>query len=314
MHRGGTSVVAHLIGRLGATLPMDPNPAASDNPEGYWEPAGIVTLHDRMLFAADSAWLDTRPLHLDGLGEEERRGFESEIREALGVSFGPSSCFVLKDPRICRMVPFYRSILAEAQINPRIVIALREPPEVAASLFARNQISPDYAGLLWARHLIDAERETRDLPRTVVHYNEIQRDWRGAAQRIVDVVGSGLERAELPEAMPIIRTALQHHSGASYSMFSAPLADLLRQLHDALSAMNVTAPSVTAATLDRLASDVVRASVVLADVLTVEFCFQRLTSPYDTVAAPDPLIERRNLAAALGHLHEQRWADPSSRR
>ena len=48
MHRSFTSVLTKLIGDLGATLPADPNPAAPDNPEGYWEPASIVQLNDRL--------------------------------------------------------------------------------------------------------------------------------------------------------------------------------------------------------------------------------------------------------------------------
>ena len=314
MHRGGTSVATHLIARLGATLPADPRPPASDNPEGSGEPAGLVRLHDQLLFAADSAWHDSRPLNLDTLSAEARRAFADQLRDALVTSFGASPCFVLKDPRLCRMVPFYRRLLAEMAVQPKVILALREPAEVAASLEARHQLSADYAGFLWARHHLEAERETRDLPRVAVHYDEIMGDWRAPAGRIAELLRAELAGAALPEAMPHLQPGLRHHTTRTYGMFGEPLAELLRELHHTLARLDVTPPSVTATTLDRLSHDLSRASGMLEDALTVERCFQRLTTPHEPATAPDPLLERKQLSAALGRVHKRRWAEAPGRR
>lgn len=322
MHRSGTSVLAQLLARLGAAPPRDPNPPAPDNPEGYWEPAGVVRLHDRMLSAADSAWLDTRPLDLGELGEERLRGFAGQLRAALADSFGDAPCFVLKDPRICRMVPFHRDVLAGMGIAVKVVMALREPADVAASLFARNQISPDYAGFLWARHLLEAERHTRDLPRIVVPYGALVDDWRATAQRIAGFLAPELPPADLDQVPSPVRADLRHHRFGAYTPFSGPLAELLGELHAALERLPAgdagDGPEDGAdggvGRFDRLAERLSAVSARFADLLAAEFCFQRLTSPYDTVMPADPRRERQTLAEALGRLHRLQWRADAERR
>jgi hypothetical protein len=261
-----------------------------------------------MLFAADSAWLDTRPLDLAARGRERLLGFDGQLRAALDASFGTTDDFVLKDPRICRMIPFYRNLLGGMGIAVKVVIALRQPADVAASLFTRNQISPDYTGFLWARHLLEAERETRDLPRIVVPYEALIDDWRAMAHRLQGFIGAGSAPVDPGRLDSPVRRDLHHHRFNSYEAFSGPLGELLRDLHDALSAHGTGNAADTRFSFDQMAERLSTASAAFADELTAEFCFQRLTSPYDMVAAPDPLRERRTLAEALGRLHRSRWS------
>src|SRR5438552_705120 len=74
---------------------------------------------------------------------------------------------VLKDPRICRFVPFWLDVLGEIGAQPRIVIPVRSPLDVAESLKLRNGFSSSKSLLLWLRHTLDAEAETRKLSRSI---------------------------------------------------------------------------------------------------------------------------------------------------
>ena len=56
----------------------------------------------------------------------------------LRSDFGDSRLFVLKDPRMCRLVPFWRSVLNEFGAARCFIIPVRHPLEVAASLKARH--------------------------------------------------------------------------------------------------------------------------------------------------------------------------------
>lgn len=309
MHRSGTSVLTDLLARLGAAAPNDPNPPAPDNPRGYWEPAGLVRLHDLMLFAADSAWLDTRPLDLAGMGQDRLQDFSRQIEAALDASFGTAACFALKDPRICRFVPFYRDLFARKGIDLKVVLAVRAPIGAAASLFARNQISHDYTGILWAHHLLEAERHTRDLPRIVVAYEALMSDWQAVARRLggfLAIEGRAVDTE--PVASPV-DPDLHHHRATGYDAFDPPLGALLGALHATLESLSRESPlqdGADASRLDGLARQLAAITERQADLLTIEFCFQRLTSPYDTVGAPDPLRERQTLATSLERLRRAR--------
>jgi hypothetical protein len=61
-----------------------------------------------------------------------------------------------------------------------VVIPLRHPDAVAASLVARDGLLAGESYLLWLRHLLDAEQATRDLPRVFVVYDDLLADWRAA--------------------------------------------------------------------------------------------------------------------------------------
>ncbi len=299
MHRSGTSALARFIGQVGAALPREPNPASDDNPEGYWEPAAVVSLNDRLLQAVGSSWIDLRPLDLQNRDAAAREDFEAQLSAAIRYNFADASRFVLKDPRICRMVPLYRDLLRRAGTETRVVLVLRAPGEVARSLAVRNQISPAYAGLLWASHLIEAERSTRDLPRLVIAFDDALRDWRSTAERLRGLLGVAEAAADEAELAASLRPELRHHVGADAVGFDPDVAAALDALHAAL--LGLCGDDTTAAhrRIDAAAEAVHGLVAAMRDVLAAEFCFQRLTSAYDTATPLDPMVERQAFVAAM---------------
>src|SRR3546814_14850657 len=83
---------------------------------------------------------------------------------------------LLKDPRICRFLPFWLDACESFGIEPLVVFAWRDPFQVAHSLRNRNQFSRDKGLLLWLRHVLDAERDSRRLPRCFVRYEPLLSD------------------------------------------------------------------------------------------------------------------------------------------
>src|SRR5262249_26400921 len=178
MHRSGTSAVARVLNLLGADLPNNLLPPAADNPRGFWESQELMTLHDELVAAAGSSWDDWTRLAPDGLATEIVGRFRARLLALLEANFGAARLFVIKDPRMCRMVPLWRSVLEEFGATVRIVIPVRNPLEVAASLASRNALSTAWSLLIWLRHVLDAERETRDLPRSVIRFGDLLHDHR----------------------------------------------------------------------------------------------------------------------------------------
>ena len=126
--------------------------AGPTNEAGHWEPKLLVELHDEMLDEIGSSWRDWRSLDISMLTAERRNYYKNRIADLLSEEFGNSKFFVLKDPRICRFVPFYREIFQTLQIEIRAVLIVRAPIEVAASLAKRNGLSEGASQLLWLRH------------------------------------------------------------------------------------------------------------------------------------------------------------------
>ena len=176
MHRSGTSALTRVLALHGLALPnrlMDPKP---ENPRGFWEAPEIAAFNDCLLAGLGRGWDDPRAMPADPAAPNSIE----EASALLGRTLPPGGGFVLKDPRLCRLLPVWLPALKAHGATPRIVLAVRNPLEVAASLATRDAIAFPVAMALWLAHVLDAERGTRGLPRIVVHYDDLLRDWRGA--------------------------------------------------------------------------------------------------------------------------------------
>ena len=183
MHRSGTSALARLVNFHGAALPRHLVPADQSNPRGYWESKPLVALHDELLQALDSSWDDWRTPGSRWKESDAATRFAGPIRLAIDEEFGNAPMFVLKDPRMCRTLPYWMSILEKSGIRTAPLIIVRNPLEVAESLQARDGISFEKAMLLWLRHNLDVEYETRHLQRNIVTFDALLEDWKLLAEQ-----------------------------------------------------------------------------------------------------------------------------------
>jgi hypothetical protein len=184
MHRSGTSALAGVLAKMGADLPQDLMPANEFNPDGYFESLLAYKLNDALLGSAGSSWDDWHAVNMDWYGSPRKQEYILRAQEMLTQEFGASSVFVLKDPRICRLVPFWNEVMEEVGITPRFVCTHRNPVEVAASLTRRNGWTESQGLLLWLRHVLDAEADSRGRKRAFVSYDRLLSDWRGTIGRI----------------------------------------------------------------------------------------------------------------------------------
>lgn len=224
MHRSGTSALTRVIGHLGAALPLDPMPETVDNPRGYWESRSIARFNNRLLESAGTRWNGDGPLPPGWFADPARAADRAEAAALLESAFGGAPVLVLKDPRLCRLLPFWREVLEAGAIEPLAVVALRDPGEVARSLQARlgdaafrpaAVAALERGLLLWLRYVLEAESWSRDMPRTVIDYPSLVADWRTS-------VGTLVELASLP--------AIDAGAAAAIDGFLAP--GLRRQRED----------------------------------------------------------------------------------
>lgn len=194
MHRSGTSSVAGALVLAGGAPPKHLMPAATDNPKGFWESSAIADFNDRLLGLESSNWHDWRSV--SGAEIKQRPHLIAEGVALLNDEFGDAETIVLKDPRICRLFPFWRRLLEEAGYAIVVISPVRPPWEVAASLASRNDMSPLNAFRLWMRHVLDAERASRGLQRSFILWPDFLNDWRGDLSALFQLSGLKLDLSE----------------------------------------------------------------------------------------------------------------------
>ena len=178
MHRSGTSALARACNLLGAQLGDNLLPAAPDNEAGFWEQREIQGIHDNLFRALGSTWDDHRRMPDGWVKTPPAETAKAQILTVLRRDFNGAKLFVVKDPRMCRLAPLWVSVINEFGAEPRFLLIVRNPLEVAASLVKRNGFPAAKALLLWLRHTLDAEHDTRDFPRAIVSYQAMLADWR----------------------------------------------------------------------------------------------------------------------------------------
>lgn len=215
MHRSGTSALAGTLVHLGATAPRTVMPATPENERGYFESLLLYRFNEDLLASAGSNWFDWRRIDPEWRASTAATIYRSRGVALLRDEFGESPLLVLKDPRVCRLVPFWLDVLFDLGISPLILIPFRPPLEVALSLLARDRIVIADGLLIWLRHIIDAERYTRDLPRSFIEMDDLISDWRSSCARISQELGiewPNLDAAAAEAIDGFLSPNLKHHS------------------------------------------------------------------------------------------------------
>ncbi|MDP6978289.1 MAG: hypothetical protein QF570_06755 [Myxococcota bacterium] len=191
MHRSGTSVLAGVLHRLGAALPATLLPANENNPRGYHESRLICEFHDAVLAEAGSGWSRVEGPDPTWFSSKQAAAREDELAALVSSEFGEQEVMLIKDPRVCRVLPLWSRVLTGLEIRAHYLIPVRDPRAVAASLERASQIPEHIGRLLWLDHILAAERETRGQTRAFVSQEALERDWRGTLMRAI-------EQAEIP--------------------------------------------------------------------------------------------------------------------
>jgi len=177
MHRSGTSALAGALARLGFAMPSTPLEPSADNPEGFYESRVIVEMNFKILTALEAAWnlcFGITPAELPARFSPA----QSEVLyRLLHGEFGDARSFVLKDPRMCLLLPLWLPALRRLVPSLPVLLMLRHPAEIVTSHITRNQRPEPETIFNWLHHMLEAEYMSRTMRRGILLYDDLLRDW-----------------------------------------------------------------------------------------------------------------------------------------
>ena len=189
-------------------------PPTPDNSRGYWESSVLMKLNDKILESGGSRWDDWESFNGSWVETPTGRELLAQIPQVLNAEFGDAPLFLVKDPRICRLLPVWLQALKEMRIALKVVLPFRHPAEVVRSLAKRDGITQGQAQLIWLRHVLDAEADSRRLQRVFVHYPDLIEDWRSQVERmaaLLDIEWPRWSGAVQAEIEAYLSSELRHH-------------------------------------------------------------------------------------------------------
>ncbi len=210
MHRSGTSAMAGCLAHLGARRPRTEIAPTVNNPRGYCESEPVMVFNDRLLELMGSVWHDWRRLDPGLISAATRRDLAKDAAVLLAGEFGDADVIVLKDPRLCRLMPLWEEFLDLAGYEARYVLPVRHPLQSALSLRVRNAFSLETGRLLWLRHVLEAERRTRGQRRHILAAETLVAAPQATLAAIARELGLAARQADMEGVAAFIEPALFH--------------------------------------------------------------------------------------------------------
>lgn len=176
MHRSGTSMLSGCLNMMGVNLGTTIMGADISNETGHFENQDIVLTHDILLHNLGCRWdmIGNFPEGWDKSKAAEKAS--KTLKDIIKQQFSNNGPFILKDPRMCRLMPLWIPLLNDMDINPCFVIIIRHPMEVALSLQKRNGFDLLKGHLLWVVHNRDALNACRSQIYTIVTFDQLLSD------------------------------------------------------------------------------------------------------------------------------------------
>ena len=301
MHRSGTSALTGLLHHVGCRLPKQVMGTSEANPQGYFEGKAFYEFNVKLLRSAGTTWNDWRPIKPSWLASPLGKAQLSEARDVLVEEFGHSPLVVLKDPRICRMVPFWTEAAALADYKVLPILTHRNPLEVAKSLQERDGIEIAEGMLIWLRHVLDAEHATRGAPRVVTSYDQLLINWPAQltkVQNTFDITFPHFDDTMNQIIEEFLSPQLRHHTDPPEKVIdNVTLSYWIRDTYEILERWTVKKEAkADYAVLDRVRAEFDAATPVFSQLLGPK---SRLARSLEDRAAQDKAIQHAELQNSI---------------
>jgi len=189
MHRSGTSAVTRALKALGVELGDRLIPGQQGiNDKGYWEDAQINALNHLLLMCHGMKWHSLRPIEWNALAPGISRRAHQHALHMLQTKFQGQPVWGFKDPRISRLLGFWKDVIQQSAADVVYVIVCRNPKSVAQSLARRDGFATVKSSLSWLQHMVTAISETHDARRVFIDYDLLMADPNQQLARLAEAI------------------------------------------------------------------------------------------------------------------------------
>jgi hypothetical protein len=198
MHRSGTSVITRGLQVLGVELGDNLMPPyEGNNASGFWEDVDINALNIEMLHSLNSDWHFLTPIQPADVDTLSRNGYLQRAVELLQKKTATAKVFGFKDPRIAKLLSFWKKVFTDGQMSVDYVVVIRHPLSVRDSLAKRDGFDAEKSHFLWLEHVIGSLVGSDGENRVLVDYDTFMRTPETELTRIAKELELSVNTAEL---------------------------------------------------------------------------------------------------------------------
>ena len=198
MHRSGTSAITRGLKVMGVELGDRFLPTMEGvNAKGFWEDLDLNAFDEEILREINSNWYNLAPVGASDVETLRKKGYFLRAVELLRQKVGDTPIFGFKDPRVAKLLPFWKEVFQQGKFDVSYVIALRNPLSVVKSLAKRDGIEAEQSYLLWLGHVITSLLGSADNKRVLVDYDCLMQSPEHELNRIAKLFDLKIAPAEL---------------------------------------------------------------------------------------------------------------------
>ncbi|ACV64803.1 glycosyl transferase family 2 [Desulfofarcimen acetoxidans DSM 771] len=155
MHRSGTSAVTRGLQVLGVELGnrLMP-PLEGNNDKGFFEDMDLYALNVEMLQSLGIDWHYLAPVEASDVDVLRKKGYFLRATELLRQKVCDVPVFGFKDPRVAKLLPFWKEVFIHCQFELGYILAVRHPLSVFKSLEKRDGFTSEKSYMLWLEHIL----------------------------------------------------------------------------------------------------------------------------------------------------------------
>ena len=244
MHRSGTSTVSNFITSLGYDLGHHPMAPREDNPKGFWENTEITRVNDEILALHGLRWDSltlTRDLPIKSICNDKQ--IASKVLQVVEKEFDADN-ICIKDPRMCYLLPLWKTVLNEANYETQYVTVNRDPAAVAKSLSKRDMMSFERGLLLWLLYSVSLARHIAGSSTIAIDYDELMKSPAGSLEPL-KLLNPGEFEEQLSKFVDeFLSDNLYHHSPTEttnpLALYALTLKQTLGKGEDTINLTNIT--------------------------------------------------------------------------
>jgi len=233
MHRSGTSATTGTLSFFDAFLGEELIEKNEENPKGFFENRKILDLNKAILEHQKSDWDD----YLFDFEKIKTNDFNEWVDQAKNIiisEFKYVNAFIIKDPRLCLLLPIWQAALHALDIAIKIIIPHRSPLEVAHSLKHRNKFSIEKGLLLWTSYTFSLEMNSRNEDRLHLLFPNDFQDSKILLEKIEAFTQLSINKDKLIEAYSFFEKKLNHQH-FPFDLYSDQLPSYITKAIEAIS-------------------------------------------------------------------------------
>jgi hypothetical protein len=182
---GGDHVLARVLHHLGA----DSTNAGDRRIAGANEETAFTRLNSEILASAGAGFFSIEPFNAGWYASPRHAEFHARAINLVKSQFRGSFFYLLNDPGLGRLVPFWRGVLQACDVTAAVINYYEDPASFVRHIGTNSGVGAVAAHTLWTGHVLEAERCNRSAARAHVTLESLVQDWEGVLARLQQDLG-----------------------------------------------------------------------------------------------------------------------------